>query len=116
MVLYSHMWAHEVYVLPLCVCVCVCACICFQCPGVDKVGDPYILNVPLGCISHVEKMGRSRNKGEHSYGLEIHCKVSGISCIVSVCTYICVCVYVHMHVCVCVQSGGRLPIHTAIRM
>ena len=34
-----------------------------------------MLNVPLGCISHVEKMGRSRNKGEHSYGLEIYCKV-----------------------------------------
>lgn len=38
--------------------------------------DPYILSVPLGSISHVEKMGRSRNKGEHSYGLEIYCKVS----------------------------------------
>ncbi len=33
------------------------------------------MNVPLGCIRHVEKMGRSRNKGEHAYGLEIHCKV-----------------------------------------
>ena len=65
-------------------------CLLFQCPGVDKVGDPYILNVPLGCISHVEKMGRSRNKGEHSYGLEIHCKVSGMH----------VCMHVYMHVCV----------------
>lgn len=40
----------------------------------EKLDEPYVLNVPLGCISHVEKMGRSRNKGEHSYGLEIYCK------------------------------------------
>ncbi len=47
-----------------------------QCGGKDKSEEPYVLNIPLGCISHVEKMGRSRNKGEHSYGLEIFCKVS----------------------------------------
>ena len=44
-------------------------------PSSDKTGDPYILNVPLGVISHVEKIGRSRSRGEDAYGLEIHCKV-----------------------------------------
>ena len=44
-------------------------------PSSDKNSDPYILNVPLGVISHVEKIGRSRSRGEDAYGLEIHCKV-----------------------------------------
>ncbi len=41
----------------------------------DGSEEPYILNVPLGVISHVEKIGRSRNKKENAYGLEIFCKV-----------------------------------------
>lgn len=40
----------------------------------DDSEEPYILNVPLGVISHVEKIGRSRNKKENTYGLEIFCK------------------------------------------
>lgn len=40
----------------------------------DKPDESYILNVPLGVISHVEKIGRSRSKGENAYGLEIFCK------------------------------------------
>ncbi|XP_064390000.1 myotubularin-related protein 2-like [Halichondria panicea] len=40
----------------------------------DGSEEPYILNVPLGVISHVEKIGRSRNKKENAYGLEIFCK------------------------------------------
>ena len=35
----------------------------------------YILNVPLGVITHVEKIGRSRSRGENAYGLEVFCKV-----------------------------------------
>ena len=41
----------------------------------DEGEEQYILNVPLGVISHVEKIGRSRNKKENAYGLEIFCKV-----------------------------------------
>ncbi|KAL5488677.1 hypothetical protein EMCRGX_G017654 [Ephydatia muelleri] len=36
--------------------------------------NPLILDVPLGAISHVEKMGRSRAKGENAYGLQVFCK------------------------------------------
>jgi hypothetical protein len=33
------------------------------------------LNVPLGVIAHVEKIGRARQKGDNViYGLDIHCK------------------------------------------
>ncbi|CAI8029271.1 Myotubularin-related protein 2 [Geodia barretti] len=45
----------------------------FKSPSDDKA-EEYILHVPLGVISHVEKMGRSRSKGENAYGLEIFCK------------------------------------------
>lgn len=45
----------------------------FKSSGDDK-GVPYILNVPLGVISHVEKIGRSRSRGENAYGLEVFCK------------------------------------------
>ena len=31
--------------------------------------------MPLGVITHVEKIGRSRSKGENAYGLEVFCKV-----------------------------------------
>ena len=47
--------------------VCVHVHVCVQ--------EAYILNVPLGVISHVEKIGRSRSKGENAYGLEVFCKV-----------------------------------------
>jgi len=36
---------------------------------------PVTLNVPLGVISRVEKMGGASSRGENSYGLEITCKV-----------------------------------------
>ncbi|KAG9338928.1 hypothetical protein JZ751_024318 [Albula glossodonta] len=37
--------------------------------------DPAVsLNVPLGTISRVEKMGGASSRGENSYGLEITCK------------------------------------------
>ncbi|XP_048039980.1 myotubularin isoform X2 [Megalobrama amblycephala] len=35
---------------------------------------PVTLNVPLGVISRVEKMGGATSRGENSYGLEITCK------------------------------------------
>ena len=41
----------------------------------EKSDEAYILNVPLGVISHVEKIGRSRSRGENAYGLEVYCKV-----------------------------------------
>lgn len=34
-----------------------------------------ILDVPLGAISRVEKMGGASSRGENSYGLDITCKV-----------------------------------------
>lgn len=36
-----------------------------------------LLDVPLGAISRVEKMGGASSRGENSYGLEITCKVRG---------------------------------------
>lgn len=33
------------------------------------------LDVPLGAISRVEKMGGASSRGENSYGLDITCKV-----------------------------------------
>lgn len=45
-----------------------------------------ILDVPLGTISRVEKMGGASSRGENSYGLDITCKVS--VCSVS---YFCCC-------------------------
>lgn len=39
--------------------------------------DPVVvLNVPLGVISRIEKMGGASSRGENSYGLDITCKVS----------------------------------------
>uniref|UniRef100_A0A671MHH6 Myotubularin n=1 Tax=Sinocyclocheilus anshuiensis TaxID=1608454 RepID=A0A671MHH6_9TELE len=35
---------------------------------------PVILDVPLGVVSRVEKMGGASSRGENSYGLEITCK------------------------------------------
>ncbi|CAH1776561.1 unnamed protein product [Owenia fusiformis] len=35
---------------------------------------PFILDVPLGVISRIEKMGKARSSGENSYGIDIVCK------------------------------------------
>uniref|UniRef100_A0A4W3J848 Phosphatidylinositol-3,5-bisphosphate 3-phosphatase MTMR2 n=1 Tax=Callorhinchus milii TaxID=7868 RepID=A0A4W3J848_CALMI len=35
---------------------------------------PFVLDVPLGVISRVEKIGGASSRGENSYGLEIICK------------------------------------------
>ena len=35
---------------------------------------PLILDVPLGFVSRVEKVGGQRSSGENAYGLEIYCK------------------------------------------
>lgn len=44
-------------------------------PSDEKTDETtFVLNVPLGAISHVEKIGRSRSKGENAYGLEVFCK------------------------------------------
>ena len=37
------------------------------------------LDVPLGVISRVEKMGGASSRGENSYGLDITCKVCDLS-------------------------------------
>lgn len=34
-----------------------------------------VLDVPLGVISRIEKMGGASSRGENSYGLDITCKV-----------------------------------------
>lgn len=70
------------------------------------VQEAYILNVPLGVISHVEKIGRSRSKGENAYGLEVFCKVR-TSTPLCTCTcqhghngvhvYICIMLYMYMY-------------------
>lgn len=44
----------------------------FKLPLQDPV---VILNVPLGVISRIEKMGGASSRGENSYGLDITCKV-----------------------------------------
>ncbi len=36
---------------------------------------PLILDVPLGVITRVEKVGGATSRGENSYGIEIFCKV-----------------------------------------
>ncbi|XP_073983033.1 phosphatidylinositol-3-phosphate phosphatase isoform X2 [Rhodnius prolixus] len=35
---------------------------------------PYILEVPLGVVSRVEKVGGQSSRGENSYGIELFCK------------------------------------------
>lgn len=42
------------------------------CPLQDSA---LILDVPLGVISRIEKMGGATSRGENSYGLDITCKV-----------------------------------------
>ncbi|XP_014292466.1 myotubularin-related protein 2 isoform X2 [Halyomorpha halys] len=41
--------------------------------SVDR-DPPYVLEVPLGVISRVEKVGGQSSRGENSYGIEIFCK------------------------------------------
>lgn len=41
-----------------------------------SIQDPIVvLDVPLGVISRIEKMGGASSRGENSYGLDITCKV-----------------------------------------
>ena len=35
---------------------------------------PFILDVPLGVVSRIEKMGGASSRGENSYGIELICK------------------------------------------
>ena len=51
-----------------------CDVLCF----VQPLEPNYSLEVPLGTIQRVEKIGRLRSKGENAYGLEICCKVCTI--------------------------------------
>ena len=36
---------------------------------------PFILDVPLGVISRVEKIGGASSRGENSYCIDLTCKV-----------------------------------------
>jgi myotubularin-related protein 1/2 len=40
----------------------------------DDGDPPYTVDVPMGVISRVEKIGGSTSRGENAYGLEIYCK------------------------------------------
>jgi myotubularin-related protein 1/2 len=42
----------------------------------DDGDPPYTVDVPMGVISRVEKIGGSTSRGENAYGLEIYCKVT----------------------------------------
>ena len=42
---------------------------CFQDP-------PFTVEVPLGTIYRVEKIGGTTSRGENAYGLELFCKVN----------------------------------------
>ncbi|XP_066993466.1 myotubularin-related protein 2 isoform X2 [Anabrus simplex] len=35
---------------------------------------PYVLDVPLGVVSRIEKVGGASSRGENSYGIEVFCK------------------------------------------
>ncbi|KAK2720356.1 myotubularin-related protein 2-like [Artemia franciscana] len=41
--------------------------------GTEK-GHPFILDVPLGVVARIEKVGGVSSRGENSYGIELHCK------------------------------------------
>lgn len=59
--------------------------------------ESVVLNVPLGVITHIEKIGRSRQKGDNViYGLDVHCKVRKTLASLFI-AYNCVCIY-HLHV------------------
>ena len=48
----------------------------FQLPVSSLQEPPLILDVPLGVVSRVEKVGGATSRGENSYGIEILCKVT----------------------------------------
>ena len=54
--------------------------------SVLQVGSPFTLEIPLGAISSIEKVGKSKKKEKKDalYGLELVCKVCcGTHCAVS---------------------------------
>lgn len=58
-------------------CVCLCYTVYLLIYCIYLLQDVVVmLDVPLGAISRVEKMGGASSRGENSYGLEITCKVS----------------------------------------
>uniref|UniRef100_A0A6G1SAR2 phosphatidylinositol-3,5-bisphosphate 3-phosphatase n=1 Tax=Aceria tosichella TaxID=561515 RepID=A0A6G1SAR2_9ACAR len=42
--------------------------------GMTNLSGNYIIDLPLGFVSRIEKMGGSTSKGENSYGIELTCK------------------------------------------
>lgn len=44
-------------------------------PWISLQDPVVVLDVPLGVISRIEKMGGASSRGENSYGLDITCKV-----------------------------------------
>ncbi|KAG8195485.1 hypothetical protein JTE90_010789 [Oedothorax gibbosus] len=40
----------------------------------DRGDPPFILDVPLGVMSRIEKVGGASSRGENSYGIELFCK------------------------------------------
>lgn len=42
--------------------------------NITNLSGNYIIDLPLGFVSRIEKMGGSTSKGENSYGIEITCK------------------------------------------
>ncbi|XP_054722189.1 myotubularin-related protein 2-like [Uloborus diversus] len=40
----------------------------------DRGDQPFILDVPLGVVSRIEKVGGASSRGENSYGIELFCK------------------------------------------
>jgi len=44
-------------------------------PKISLQDPVVVLDVPLGVISRIEKMGGASSRGENSYGLDITCKV-----------------------------------------
>lgn len=42
--------------------------------GMTNLSGNYIIDLPLGFVSRVEKVGGSTSKGENSYGIEVTCK------------------------------------------
>ena len=48
--------------------------ICMYISMVLKDEDVFTMEIPLGVISSIEKVGRSKKK-DGLYGLELHCKV-----------------------------------------
>ena len=49
---------------------------------------PFSIEVPLGTIYRVEKIGGTTSRGENAYGLELFCKVSIIIVYFVIITYV----------------------------